>query len=74
MTFETLKHIHRLLVEEETKTNEAYKAAQERLINLKDENAPKNIRQQAKESMDVFDRIHIKAYRTLDDFESHDWR
>ena len=74
MTFETLAYIHRLLVAEELRTEEAYKKARDYVEELKETRVNKAILKDAEETMDNFDRIHMKAYRALNEFEEHEWR
>lgn len=74
MTFETLQYIHRLLATEEARTKEAYKKARDYMEDLKGTNAAKPIIKDAKESMELFENIHMKACRALDEFENHEWR
>lgn len=74
MTFETLAYIHRLLTVEEARTNEAYKKSRDYLEELEESRADKATRKEAKETMENFDRIHMKAYHALREFEEHEWR
>ena len=74
MTFEALAYIHRLLEAEEIRTKEAYIKARDYLEELKEGHAAKPIRKDAEETMENFDRIHMKAYHALREFEEHEWR
>lgn len=74
MTFETLAYIHRLLEADEARTNEAYKKSRDHLEELREAKADKATRKEAEEIMESFDRIHMKAYRALREFEEHEWR
>lgn len=74
MTFDTLAFIHRLLEVEELRTKEAYVKARDYLEELKESRTAKAIIKDAEETMENFDRIHMKAYRALNEFEEHEWR
>lgn len=74
MTFETLAYIHRLLLTEEARTNEAYKKSRDYLEELRESKTDKATRKEAEETMENFDRIHMKAYHALREFEEHEWR
>lgn len=74
MTIKTLEYIHRLLVEEESKTREVYRAARELQGEYEeretvDEGLVKSQMEAAREYM----KKHINAKDALYEFESQEW-
>ena len=75
MTIKTLEYIHRLLVEEEAKTNEVYKAARKLQHKYEEssETAVKSLAKEQEAAADEYMKIHIAAENALEEFESHEW-
>lgn len=74
MTIKTLEYIHRLLVEEEAKTNEVYKAARKLQHEYEEsETADKSLAKEQEAAADEYMKIHIAAENALEEFESHGW-
>lgn len=74
MTFETLMLIHRLLEQEEIRTNEAYKKARALQHEYEETGKDKSAIKWQEETADNFMKIHNKAYNALAEFEQHEWR
>ena len=74
MTIKTLEYIHRLLIEEETKTNEVYKAARKLQHEYEEsETAGRDLAKKQEAVADEYMKTHIAAENALEDFESHEW-
>ena len=73
MTFETLLHIHKLLLLEETRTNEAYKKARDLQHEYEEANKRKDTIKEQEELADRFMIIHNKALDALLEFERKEW-
>lgn len=73
MTIKTLEYIHKLLVEEERKTNEVYKGARRLQHEYEENEAPKDLIKRQEEAADVYMHEHSAAVDALNDFESHEW-
>lgn len=74
MTIKTLEYIHRLLIEEKSKTEEAYKGARKLQHEYEEsETADKGLVKRQTEAADGYMRIYIAAENALEDFESHKW-
>lgn len=74
MTIKTLEYIHRLLLEEEAKTNEVYKAARNLQHEYEEsETASKSLVKGQEAAADEYMRTHIAALNALEEFESHEW-
>lgn len=74
MTINTLEYIHRLLVAEEAKTNEVYKAARKLQHEYEEsETAYKSLAKEQETATDEYMKIHIAAENALEEFESHEW-
>lgn len=74
MTIKTLEYIHRLLIEEEAKTNEVYKAARKLQHEYEEsETADKSLAKKQEAAADEYMKIHIAAENALEDFERHGW-
>ena len=74
MTITTLEYIHKLLKDEEYKTNEVYKAARKLQHEYEDSETPdKALIKSQTEAADHFMTAHIEATSALNDFESQEW-
>ena len=74
MTIKTLEYIHRLLIEEEAKTNEVYKAARKLQHEYEEsETAGRDLAKKQEAAVDEYMVIHRAAVNALEDFESHGW-
>mgnify|MGYP003181119107 FL=1 len=74
MTIKTLEYIHRLLVEEEAKTGEVYKAARKLQHEYEEsETTGKDLAKKQEAAADEYMKIHIAAVNALEEFESHEW-
>lgn len=74
MTIKTMEYIHRLLIEEEAKTNEVYKAARKLQHEYEEsEAADKTLAKEQEAAADEYMKIHIAALNALEDFEGRDW-
>lgn len=74
MTIKTLEYIHRLLIEEEAKTNEVYKAARKLQHEYEEsETADRDLTKKQEAAADEYMKIHIAAENALEEFESHEW-
>ncbi len=74
MTIKTLEYIHRLLLEEEAKTNEDYKGARKLQHEYEEsETADKGLVKRQEAAADEYMKIHLAALNALEEFESHDW-
>lgn len=74
MTIKTLEYIHRLLIEEEAKTKEIYKAARKLQHEYEErETADKGLVKRQEEAADEYMKIHIAAEIALEEFESREW-
>lgn len=73
MTIKTLEYIHKLLIEEERKTNEAYKGSRRIQHEYEENGAPKDLVKRHEEAADGYMHEHLAAVNALEDFESHEW-
>ncbi len=76
MTIKTLEYIHRLLIEEEAKTKEAYKSArklQHEFEGSETEAINKDVAKKQEATADKYMKLHLAAADALEDFESHNW-
>ena len=78
MTIKTLEYIHRLLVEEEAKTGEVYRAARKlqheyEESDIEDKDIIKDLTKKQEAAADEYMKIHIAAENALEEFESHEW-
>ena len=74
MTIKTLEYIHRLLVEEEAKTNEVYKASRKLQHEYEEsETADKSLAKEQEAAADEYMKIHIAAENAPEELKSYDW-
>lgn len=73
MTIKTLEYIHKLLIEDERKTNEDYKGSRKLQHEYEDHDAPKDLIARQTEAADGYMHKHLAALDALTDFESHEW-
>lgn len=74
MTIKTLEYIHRLLIEEKTKTNEVYKAARKLQHEYEEsETADRSLVKEQEAAADEYMKIYLAAENALEDFESQEW-
>lgn len=73
MKIKTLEYIHNLLIEEERKTNEVYKAARDLQHQYEDRDASRDLIKSQTAAADEYMQIHSAAWHALDDFESQEW-
>lgn len=73
MTIKTLEYIHKLLIAEDRRTNEAYRGARELQHEYEEHGASKDLIASQEKAADEFMHIHFAASNALEDFESHGW-
>lgn len=74
MTIKTLEYIHRLLVEENRKTDEVYRAARKLQHEYEEsETASRELAKEQEVAADEYMRLHIAAENALEEFEAHEW-
>lgn len=74
MTIKTLEYIHRLLIAEEAKNKETYKAARKLQHDYEaSEAASHELVESQTAAADELMHEHIKADNALEDFEAQEW-
>lgn len=73
MTIKTLEYIHRLLIEEDRKTNDVYRAARNLQHEYEEHDDDKVWVASQEKAADELMNIHFAASRALEDFESQEW-
>lgn len=74
MTIKTLEYIHRLLVEEESRTREVYRAARELQGEYEErETVDEDLVQRQKKTADEYMKKNFAAKDALYEFESQEW-
>jgi len=73
MNIKTLEYIHKLLIEEDSKTNEVYRAARSLQHEYEEHNADKALIASQEKAADEFMNIHFAASNALEDFENQEW-
>ena len=73
MTIKTLEYIHKLLQDEERKTNEVYRAARDLEYEYRDKGVDRELIKRQQAAADEYQEIHCNAWNALDDFESQEW-
>ena len=74
MTIKTLEYIHKLLQQEEARTNEAYKAARKLQYEYEEsETAGRQLVKDQTEAADRYMREHSAAVDALQEFEQQEW-
>ena len=74
MTINTLEYIHKLLKDEEWKTNQVYKGARSLQHQYEEsEHIDKDLIKSQEEAADKFMQDHLEALTALRDFENQEW-
>lgn len=73
MTIKTLEYIHKLLIEEERKTNEVYTGSRKLQYEYEENGASKDLIKQQEKAADEYMHIHHAAVVALENFESQEW-
>lgn len=74
MKINTLEYIHKLLKDEEYKTNEVYKGARSLQDEYENSESPnKSLIKSQKDAADEYMKLHLAALDALNDFENQEW-